>query len=109
MENISGLAQEPSYTPALQDKFRANPEFVAREIAGEFILVPIGKAAELFNGLASLNPTGVFLWKLLDVERTQKELGKFLAEKYELTEEQSMSDVGDFLEIALKRNIVLRC
>lgn len=107
MENKSGCVPKISYSP--ENRFRTNPEFVAREIAGEFILVPIGKAAEMFNGLASLNPTGVFLWKLLDEERTQKELSDFLAEEYELTEEQSMNDVGDFLEAALKRNIVLRC
>lgn len=91
------------------EKFRANPEFIPREIAGEYILVPVGKAAETFNGLASLNETGVFLWKLLAEERSHRELSEFLAEKYELTEEQSLSDVRDFLEAALERNMILRC
>ena len=40
-----------------EGKYYANPEFVYREVAGESILVPNGKAALKFNGLASLNRT----------------------------------------------------
>lgn len=92
-----------------EEKFSVNPDYVAREIAGEFILVPIGKAAETFNGLASLNSTGVFLWKLLAEKRTRKELSDCLAKEYELTEEQSINDVNDFLDLAVERNLVLPC
>lgn len=105
MENKSGCVPKISYSP--ENRFRTNPEFVAREIAGEFILVPIGKAAEMFNGLASLNPAGVFLWKLLAQPRTGQELSDALAKEYELTGEQSDQDVGDFLDLAMSRNLVL--
>ena len=92
-----------------EEQFRANPDFVAREIAGEYILVPTGKTAESFNGLASLNASGAFLWKLLAQPRTARELSEALAAEYELTAEQSAGDVADFLHPALERRLLLRC
>lgn len=89
------------------DRYQANSDFVPREIAGEYILVPVGEAAGKFNGLASLNPAGVFLWKLLAQPRTGQELSDALAKEYELTGEQSDQDVGDFLDLAMSRNLVL--
>lgn len=92
----------------MAEKFRTNPEFIYREIAGEFVLIPSGEPARQFNGLASLNKTGVFLWKLLEQERTLKELSIAFAEEYELTEEQSLEDVTAFLELALTRKLIIR-
>ncbi len=91
------------------DVFCANPDFVYREIAGEFILVPVGRTAEQFSGLASLNQTGLFLWKLLEQKRTLRQLSMALAEEYELTQEESLQDVTDFLDLALSKGVVLRC
>lgn len=90
-----------------EERYQANPDFISREIAGEFILVPVGEAAGTFNGLASLNPAGVFLWKLLAQPRTRQELSDALAKEYELTGEQGEQDVGDFLDLAMSRNLVL--
>lgn len=89
-------------------KFHTNPEVVCREIAGEFILVPSGKMAQQFNGLASLNKTGLFLWRMLEQERTFLELVRIFAEEYELTEEQSSEDVREFLRQALTKALVLQ-
>ncbi len=91
------------------DVFCANPDFVYREIIGEHILVPVGKASRGFSGLASLNKTGLFLWKLLGQERTFHQLSAALAKEYELTEEESSQDVANFLNLAMSKGAVLRC
>lgn len=102
--------QKPMITYIDQNKlkFHTNPEVVYRKIAGESILVPSGKMAEQFNGLASLNKTGLFLWKILEQERTFLELVRIFAEEYELTEEQSTEDVREFLSLALEKSLVLQ-
>lgn len=92
-----------------KDSFRANPEFIYREIAGESVLVPVGKAAESFFGIASVNAAGAFLWKALEKECSLQELIELFAKEYELELEQSMQDVTEFIEMALSRNMVLRC
>lgn len=108
--NMRKKYQKPTITYIDQNKlkFHTNPEVVYREIAGESILVPSGKMAEQFNGLASLNKTGLFLWKILEQERTFLELVRIFAEEYELTEEQSTEDVREFLSLALEKSLVLQ-
>lgn len=89
--------------------FQRNPDYIYREVAGEAVLVPTGKAAESFFGIASINSTGAFLWEALEQERSLGELREMFAREYELEEGQSMQDVTEFLETALSRNLVLRC
>lgn len=90
-------------------KICANSEFIYREIADESVLIPIGNAAKGFNGLASLNKTGAFLWKLLEQKRTLLELIWLFAEEYELTEKESADDVVEFLTQASTKNLVIWC
>ena len=90
-------------------QFQRNPEYIYREVAGESVLVHTGKAAESFFGIASINSTGAFLWKVLERERSFGELREIFAREYELEEDQSRQDVAEFLEAALSRNMVLRC
>jgi len=40
--------------------------YMLREVAGNSVVVAVGKATLDFNGLITLNSTGTFLWKLLE-------------------------------------------
>ncbi len=88
--------------------FQRNPDYIYREVAGEIVLVPIGKAAESFFGIVSINSTGAFLWKALEQERSFGELREMFAREYELDEEQSLRDVTEFIEAAMSRHMVLQ-
>lgn len=100
--------QQRNDTFDMDEKFCVNPEFIYREIAGESLLIPNGEMARQFNGLASLNKTGAFLWKLLEQERSLQELSKMFAKEYELTEEESIEDVTAFLKLALTKDLIIR-
>ena len=39
--------------------------FMLRQVGGKNVVVAVGKAAEDFNGLITLNSTGAFLWEQL--------------------------------------------
>ena len=45
--------------------------FAKREIAGSYIVVPVGKEASEFNGMITLNESGSFFWDCL-----QNEIGR---------------------------------
>ena len=60
--------------------------------------VPVGKAAAQFNGMLTLNSTGVFLWEQLAQEKTAEELTQALCEKYDVTLEQATADVKAFTD-----------
>ncbi|MCD7808713.1 MAG: PqqD family protein [Erysipelotrichaceae bacterium] len=61
------------------------------------------------NGITSLDDSSMYLLKLLTEKQTSLDLIVELANKYELTYEQSSSDVKNFLQIALNKQIILEC
>lgn len=49
---------------------RVDKEFVLREIAGDYIIIPTGKTVLEFNGLITVNEVGVSIWNMLQKEVT---------------------------------------
>lgn len=72
-------------------------EFILREIAGDYVIVPTGKTALEFNGLITVNELGAFIWKKLQQEVTEDELIQDILEEYEVDEETARNDVEEFL------------
>ena len=111
MKNDYKIPQSPDYSVDFQENFmyQANPEYIMREIAGEYILVPTGAELENFNGLAAVNETGVFLWKLLNEKKTFSEIVECFQKEFELTREESWNDVSEFMDLAVKGRVILKC
>lgn len=76
---------------------RVSKDFIPREIAGEFMLVPIGKATEKFNGLIAVNEIGFFIFSALNEERTEDELIEKILSEYDIDKETAQKDLSDFL------------
>lgn len=55
-------------------KFKANPNFLLREVAGEAVLIPVDEAGIFENSVISLNDTCRFLWQLLQEPRSLEEV-----------------------------------
>ena len=64
-------------------KYVVNPEIIERQIADEWLLVPVGKFAEANNCMISLNSTSHFLWNLFKTPCTLNEALKKAKETYE--------------------------
>lgn len=78
---------------------KISENYILREIAGEYIVVPTGSAAMDFKGLITLNDTGVFLWKLLqEDDQTKESLLDALCEEYEAVREEGKKDIIEFLQ-----------
>lgn len=69
-----------------------------REVAGNNVVVAIGKATVDFNGLISLNDTGTFLWKLLEKGATKEELLMAILDQYDIDEARAKRDIAAFIE-----------
>lgn len=76
---------------------KINGEFVLREIAGEFILVPIGSAAQELNGMISVNEIGVFIWRKLEAGCSYEQLLESIIDEYEVSYDTAKSDLDEFL------------
>jgi hypothetical protein len=80
--------------------------FMLREIAGNWVVVPIGQRVVDFNGLMTLNESGVLLWKKLEIGATVEELIGAILDEYEVDEITAKADVAEFLE-GLKRKEII--
>lgn len=85
---------------------RINKEFVLREIAGEYIIIPTGSTALEFNGLITVNEVGVLLWKLLQEEVTLEELVQAVLAEYDVEEDIAKEDIQEFLSTLTKGGIL---
>ncbi|MGN1307647.1 MAG: PqqD family protein [Faecousia sp.] len=72
-------------------------EFVLREIAGDILLVPVGKAALDLNGMLTLNEVGAEIWKMLPEVESEEEIVERLLQDYEVEPAQVREDVSAFL------------
>ena len=73
-------------------------EFILREIAGDYIIVPVGKTALEFNGMITVNETGAFLWELLEREHSVQSLVDAMTAEYEVDGAQAEKDINAFLD-----------
>ena len=72
-------------------------ELIKREIAGDVILVPVGKSVYDANRLFVLNELAAFIWDLLPNVDTEADICKAVLEAYDVSEETAARDVADFL------------
>ena len=73
-------------------------ELVKREIAGDTILVPVGKTVYDSKGLFILNGLGSFLWDRLAAAENEEALLQAVLEEYEVTEALASKDLHAFLD-----------
>lgn len=76
---------------------KAVEDVILREIAGEYILVPVGAAAGRLNGMVSLNGSGRLLWQRLQAGCTEADLAEALLAEYEVDRPVAEADVRAFL------------
>lgn len=72
--------------------------FMLRKVAGKHVVVAIGPASKILNGMIKLNDTGAFCWDYLLKGISEEELGGVLSTEYGISEEQAKSDVSAFLD-----------
>ena len=72
-------------------------ELIKREIAGDTILVPVGKTVYDSNGLFVMNELGAFIWDLLPDVETEAQICEAILAEYEVTAEEAAADVAEFL------------
>ena len=82
------------------------PGFLIRQVAGENLAIPSGESAHRLSGLLALNGSGVFLFGLLQTERTLDELIDAMMNEYDVDAATARADVSEFLDI-LRWNQVL--
>lgn len=85
---------------------RITEGFILREVANNFVVVPVGKTSLNFNGMVTLNSTGAFLWKTLENDITEEDLIRVLTKKYDVSIDVASKDVREFLDILKSNHLI---
>jgi hypothetical protein len=88
--------------------YARSEDVVAREIQGEFIIIPVTSGiADMEDELFSLNESGKAIWEKIDGKKSLKEIAKELSAEYEATGSQIEKDVCGITEELLKRRMLV--
>lgn len=72
-------------------------ELIKREIAGDCILVPVGKSTLDSNGLFALNELAAFIWDILPGVNSEEEIVSKVLDEYDVDRETAEKDVSEFI------------
>ena len=85
---------------------KISKEFILREIAGEYILVPVGKAALTFNGLVTVNEVGALIWGMQKKGSDVSTIVNGILDEYDVDEQTATADVLEFISYLKSNNII---
>lgn len=71
--------------------------FVLRQIASNWVVMPLSNKDVGFKGLIKLNETSVLLWKMLEKGTTREQLAEALTNEYDVDTATALADVDDFV------------
>ena len=72
--------------------------FVLREIANQYMAVPIGVRAKELHGMIGLNETGAFIWERVSKNCSQEDIVKDLCEEYDVQHADALASVQRFFD-----------
>lgn len=67
--------------------------FVLREIAGSYVVIALGNAGKIFNGMIHLNETGKLIWEMLSEGSDESTIIDTILQQYEIDKNTAQADV----------------
>ena len=77
---------------------KINPNFVLRQLADTWVVLSLADSTVDFNGMITLNESGVLLWNVLQQGADVNALVNALLAEYFVSEEQALIDVEEFVQ-----------
>lgn len=80
--------------------------YVLRQVAGAWVVLPLGEAAVDFSGMLKLNESGVMLWRILEQGADKNALVEALLAQYNVSRQQAQTDVEEFLHVLIQSGCI---
>ena len=80
--------------------------FVVREIAGESVVIALGEASKIFNGIIKLNGTGRIIWDSIAEGKERDAIIEAILTEYEIDKNTVETDVDNFIAKLKGANII---
>ncbi|MEI3148349.1 MAG: PqqD family protein [Merdibacter sp.] len=81
-------------------------EFILREVADEYILIPTGKTTEEFNGIISLTETAAFIYNHIEEADSFEALINMITSEYNVDKETAAKDAYVFINHMISTGLV---
>ena len=91
-----------------QVRYRIKDGYALREIAGEYLAIPVLLSDDAESKVAILSEGGQFLWEQLREEKTLGELVGAMTDEFEVSAEEAERDIEEFI-VQLKINQLVIC
>ena len=73
-------------------------EYVLRQIAGEFLAIPISNEAGNDANIVILNPVSQVIWGKLESGATFEEILNLVTTEFDVSKEEATADIKEFLD-----------
>ncbi len=83
----------PTNSPLSRQHYLRNEQFISRQIADEFLLIPVANQLKGDHWLFVLNEVGARIWELIDRGRSVQQIEELLLEEFDTTPEQLEEDL----------------
>ena len=83
-----------------------NKNFVLRQVADTWVVLPLGEATLDFHGMLTLNESGAMLWNKIECGCNPDELAEVLTAEYNVSYSQALADVNEFIDKLAKAGCV---
>lgn len=77
---------------------KISEDLIYREIAGDAVLIPVGKAAEHLNGMIALNGSARVIYQFLTEDHTREETVGRICQEYDVDRETAAADLEEALD-----------
>ena len=77
-------------------------DYVLRQAAGAWVVLPLGEEAVNFSGMLKLNDSAVMLWRILEKNGDKNALIDALTKEYNVSPIQAAADVDEFLNTLIQ-------
>lgn len=86
---------------------KLNGSFVLREVAGEWLVIPVGQTALQFDGMIILNPVSRVIWECLQQDTDVDRIVDAVTQRFEIEPAEAKTDVVEFLNHMKKENLII--
>ena len=80
--------------------------FLLKEVAGSYVIVPIGDNMVDFSAMITTNETGAFLWERLKSDVDTDALVNAVMDEYEIDEATARADVEEYINTLREKNVL---
>ena len=90
----------------LEKSFVKDDNLMARNIAGETLIVPIRNSVGDLNSIYTLNEVGALVWQMIDGQTRVEQIVGAISREYDVTVDEAAGDVVELLDSMAEAGLI---